>query len=359
MNAITIVMVVFSMLGALDRIFGNRFGLGKEFERGFMLLGTLALSMIGMIVISPWIAQLLQPVSAFMAQVLHMDPSILPASLFANDMGGAALASAVAAEASVGRFNALVVSSMMGCTVSFTIPYALSAVAKQQHRQLLLGLLYGIAVIPVGCLVGGLVLGLPFSALLWNMLPLVLFSALIVVGLMLRPEVCLKLFGLFGALIKIIITVGLALAILRFLTGIELIEGLATLEEGAAICLNAAAVMTGAFPLLYVLSLLLAKPLRFFGQKTGLNESAVMGLLATLANSVTAFESMKDMNAKGVMLNAAFAVGAAFTFADHLAFTMAFDASCIAGMIAGKLTAGVLALILANAMYRRHFPSET
>lgn len=359
MNAITVVMVAFSMLGALDRILGNRFGLGKEFERGFMLLGTLALSMIGMIVVSPAIARLLEPASAFMAQTLHMDPSILPASLFANDMGGAALASAVAQDASIGRFNALVVSAMMGCTVSFTIPYALGAVEKRQHRALLLGLLYGIVTIPVGCLVGGMVLGLPAAVLLWNLLPLLLFSALIVIGLMLRPNLCVKLFGLFGTLIKIIITIGLALAILRFLTGIELVEGLAALEEGAAICLNAAAVMTGAFPLLYVLGKLLARPLRFFGQKTGLNETAVMGLLATLANSVTAFESMKDMNAKGVMLNAAFAVGAAFAFADHLAFTMAFDASCIAGMIAGKLTAGALALVLANAMYRRHFCSET
>ena len=41
-------MLVFSMLGALDRIIGNKFGLGKEFERGFMLLGNMALSMMTM-----------------------------------------------------------------------------------------------------------------------------------------------------------------------------------------------------------------------------------------------------------------------------------------------------------------------
>ena len=32
MNVITVIMLVFSMLGALDRILGCRFGLGKEFE---------------------------------------------------------------------------------------------------------------------------------------------------------------------------------------------------------------------------------------------------------------------------------------------------------------------------------------
>ena len=56
MNIMTTVMLVFSLLGAFDRIIGNRFGIGKEFEKGFMMFGANALSMIGMIVISPWIA---------------------------------------------------------------------------------------------------------------------------------------------------------------------------------------------------------------------------------------------------------------------------------------------------------------
>ncbi len=46
MNAITVVILIFSMLGALDRIFGNKFALGAEFERGFQLFGAMALSMI-------------------------------------------------------------------------------------------------------------------------------------------------------------------------------------------------------------------------------------------------------------------------------------------------------------------------
>ena len=121
MNVITIIMVVFSILGAADRIFGSRFGLGKEFERGFMLLGTMALSMIGMIVISPWIADILAPVFDIVQKISGIDPSIIPASLFANDMGGAPLSVEVAHNSEVGLFNALVVSSMMGCTISFTI----------------------------------------------------------------------------------------------------------------------------------------------------------------------------------------------------------------------------------------------
>ena len=84
MNAVVAVMMVFSILGALDRILGNRFGLGKEFEKGFMLLGTMALTMIGMIVLAPAITDVLAPLFTFFRESLHLDPSILPALFLIN-----------------------------------------------------------------------------------------------------------------------------------------------------------------------------------------------------------------------------------------------------------------------------------
>ena len=53
MDVLTILILIFALLGALDRILGNKFGLGKEFERGFQLLGTMALSTMGMLIIAP------------------------------------------------------------------------------------------------------------------------------------------------------------------------------------------------------------------------------------------------------------------------------------------------------------------
>ncbi|MBE5783943.1 MAG: ethanolamine utilization protein EutH [Clostridiales bacterium] len=353
MNALTYVMLGFSLLGALDRMLGNRFGLGKEFEKGIELLGTLALSMIGMIVLAPWLAKLMQPLFSFMVNSLGIEPSIIPASIFANDMGGSALAAEVAVNKELGHFNALVIAAMMGATVSFNIPYAMSAVKKNQHRELLLGLLCGIVTIPVGSYFTGLLMGLPPIALLINLLPLILFSAIIALGLVKKPDLCVKIFGIVGMGIKILITFGLALAILRFLTGIEILPGLATLEEGAEICLNAAVIMTGAFPLLYAVSKLLKKPMQKLSQKMGINESSMMGFVSTLASSVTTFEMMKDMDQKGVMLNAAFVVSASFVLADHLAFTMAFNATYIFPMILAKFMAGFMALGVALVLYKR------
>ena len=56
------VMAVFAFLGALDKILGNRFGLGAEFESGIQAMGALALAMIGIICLAPVLAAVLKPV---------------------------------------------------------------------------------------------------------------------------------------------------------------------------------------------------------------------------------------------------------------------------------------------------------
>lgn len=353
MQYLTYFFLIFSILAGLDRILGNRFGLGKEFEKAFMLLGTMALSMIGMIVISPLIARLAEPVSRFFANVLHLDASIIPASLFANDMGGAPLAVKMASDPEMGLYNGLVVSSMMGCTISFTIPFALGVVKKEQHKQLILGLLCGIVTIPIGCLIAGLFCPISFGALLLDMIPLTLLSGGIAVGLFLAPDICIRIFKWIGTGITALITLGLILGIIRFLTGIEVISGLATLEEGAAVCLNAAVVLSGSFPLMYVLSKILAKPLKKVGKKIGVNEYSVVGILSSLASSATSFGMMDKMDEKGVALNGAFCVSGAFILGSHLAFTLAFHSAMLLPVLLGKIIAGVLAVVLAHIICKK------
>ena len=62
MNILTFVILVFSILGSKDYLFSSKLGIGEEFERGFMMLGTLTLSMIGMIVVAPLIADFVKAV---------------------------------------------------------------------------------------------------------------------------------------------------------------------------------------------------------------------------------------------------------------------------------------------------------
>ncbi len=45
MSPLTILILIFAALATVDYVIGNRLGIGKEFEKGFMLLGAMALSM--------------------------------------------------------------------------------------------------------------------------------------------------------------------------------------------------------------------------------------------------------------------------------------------------------------------------
>ena len=350
MNVLSIIMLVFAILGACDRIIGNKFGLGAEFERGFMLLGNMALTMIGVIVLAPSIAYYTAPAFDAVYNAIGIDPSIFAASILANDSGGTPLAFEIMKDASLGGFNALVVSSMMGCTISYTIPYALGVVKKERYNDMFLGMLCGIVTIPIGCFISGLILGIPLLALLWNLAPLILISAVVALGLTLAQKVTIKIFYGVGIFMKVLITVGLVACMIESLTGLKTIPHLAPLSEGGMVCVNAAIVLSGAFPLMYVISKILKKPLALLAKKLDVNDTSTLGLLTTIVSSTPTFEMVNKMDRRGIILNSAFAISAAFTFGGHLAFTMAYSETSGAytvPMIIAKLISGVCAFALA------------
>ena len=117
--------------------------------------------------------------------------------------------------------------------------------------------------------------------------------------------------------------------------------------------------LSGALPLVYLLSKILTRPLRAVGKKIGINEYAVVGLFSTLATSSTLFPIMDNMDKKGIVLTSAFSVSAAFTFGAHLAFTMAFDRSYLVPVIVGKLVAGILAVVIAAVIYKIKYRENT
>ncbi len=69
------------------------------------------------------------------------------------------------------------------------------------------------------------------------------------------------------------------LGIIKFLTGTEVIEGLATIDEGAAVCLNFAIVMTGSFPLIYIISKLLKRLIQRVDKAADINEVSAVGFV--------------------------------------------------------------------------------
>ena len=347
------VMAVFAVLGALDRIFGNRFGLGEKFEEGILAMGSLALAMVGIISLAPVLANLLMPVAGPIYGFLGADPAMFAGTILACDMGGGSLAQAMTENPQAAGLGGVILGSMLGATIVFTIPVALGILAPEDTPFLAKGILAGIVTIPVGVLVGGLVAGYPVGMVLRNLIPIVLIGAVIAVGLWKAEKFMIKAFSWFGKGIIGLITVGLTAALVEELTGFTLIPGMAPIEEGFLTAGTIAIVLAGAFPLVFVITKLLKKPLMAFGKLLGVNETAAAGLVATLANSIATFGMTKDMDKRGKVVNIAFAVSAAFVFGDHLGFTAGFAPKLLPAMIAGKLAGGISAIAVALLLTRK------
>ncbi len=342
---------IFALVGALDRITGNHLKIGEEFEKGILSVGTLAVAMVGMITIAPTLANLLTPACSWLSQQLGIDASFL-GGFVANDMGGASIAASLS-KTPWSRFHGLVVAAMMGVTICFTIPVALKMVKQEYHKDMLTGILCGVATIPLGCVASGLFMGFSFFELLMNLLPVILVSLLTCLGLIFCPEFCRKVFEGIGNVVLAIITVGLAAGIFTHLTGYVIIPGMAPVTEGFLTVSSIAMILAGVFPLIAILSRLLKKPFGWIGRKMGMNEASVVGLVSSLANSIPTFTLVEKMNSRGIIINMAFVTSASFVLGDHLAFTMAFDGVMIPAMVIGKLTGGILAVLVAVVVCNR------
>ena len=347
------VMAGFAVLGAIDRILGNRFGLGQEFENGILAMGSLALAMIGIITLAPVLADMLTPVAGPVYSFLGADPAMFAGTILACDMGGGALAQAMTADPQAAGLGGVICGSMLGATIVFTIPVALGILSEQDRPFLAKGILAGIVTIPVGILAGGLTAGFPLMMVLKNLIPIVLIAALIALGLWKAEKAMIRGFGWFGKGVVALITVGLVSAIVEALTGFTIIPGMAPIEEGFMTAGAIAIVLAGAFPLVFVVTKLLKKPLMKFGHLLGVNDTAAAGLIATLANSIATFGMAKDMDDRGKVVNIAFAVSAAFVFGDHLGFTAGFAPELLPAMIVGKLAGGISAIAVAMLLTRK------
>lgn len=69
-------MVIFMVLGVIDKIIGNKFWLGEQFEAGIMAMGSLAIAMVGIVSLDPVLANILSPVIVPAYKAVGADPSM-------------------------------------------------------------------------------------------------------------------------------------------------------------------------------------------------------------------------------------------------------------------------------------------
>ena len=352
-NIILWIMAIAMVLGARDRMFGSRLGLGKQFEEGILAIGALSLSMLGILTLAPVLARLLRPVLVPVYGFLGADPAMFAGSILANDMGGYQLSMELAADPRAGEIAGLLVASTLGATLVFNIPVGLGIIKKEQQPDFVRGLLVGVIAIPFGSFFGGLSAGFPLALVAANIAPVAVISILLAVGLKFIPRQMTRGCLIFGYLVSAAGCVGLACAGFESITGVVLIPGMAPVEEGMATVAEIAIVLSGTFPVLAILMKFLKKPLSALGQKLGLDYVSTSAMIFSLANSVSLFVMMKDMKRRGIIIATAWMVTASAVLGDHLGFTASVAQEMILPLVVTKVTGGIVAVALGLYLTRK------
>ncbi|WP_408065625.1 ethanolamine utilization protein EutH [Schnuerera ultunensis] len=150
---------------------------------------------------------------------------------------------------------------------------------KEDHKFLATGILAGLITIPIGTFVGGLVAGFELPMILSNSVPTVIVSLLLAVGLWKIFDKMTRGFTVFGRGVVIVITIGLAVIIIETLTEIVVIPGIAPVSDSIAIVGDIALMLAGAFPMVHFITKVFRKPLLQLGKLLGMGDVAVAGKL--------------------------------------------------------------------------------
>ena len=145
------VMAICALIGGVDQLAGNKFGLGRRFEDGFQLLGPTALSMAGLICITPLLSLGLEHTIVPLYRILHLDPGML-GGVLAIDMGGYQLCKELAQDPAIGRYGGIIVGATLGCTITFSIPVGMGMLGEREKPLFAKGILAGLCMLPVGIL---------------------------------------------------------------------------------------------------------------------------------------------------------------------------------------------------------------
>ena len=345
-QVLMIVIAVGALLGGVDRICGNRLGLGGQFEKGFMLLGPMALSMAGMICLSPVLADVLGRAVVPLYRLMGVDPAMF-GSLLAIDMGGYQLAKGLAEDPRIGSYAGLVVSSIFGCTLVFTIPVGMGMVSPDDRPLLARGMMLGLAAMPVGLAVGGLLCGLSLPVCLHQNLPIFALALLLLLGLWKIPGQMVKGFCLLADGIKLLVTAGLVLAAAESLTGWNPVPGMAPIGDAMTVVAGIGVVMLGSLPAAELLRRVLERPFALLGGRLGVRAESLTGMLVSLVTPLPALAMYGDMDDRGKVAAGAFLVSGASLLAAHMGFVVSTESVMLAPLMAGKLSGALAAALLA------------
>lgn len=338
---IVMILILFLVIGVIDKIFQLNKGYGQAFDEGFQTMGPLALVMIGMIMASPVIADVVMPVAGPLFAFMGADPAMIGGMLLAIDMGGYAIAMEMAASQEAALFSGIILATLLGPTFVFTVPVALGLIPEQEFPFLAKGILAGLLAVPPGAFVAGLLAGFSPLFILVQMIPVMILVLVTGAGLFTVPNLMIRLFLWMGRLILAFTLTMIVLVAVQELLGIRFLTGFLPFSEAMEIIGLIVLALGGAFPLVHFLKTKVVP--RVISKEKG-DQVAITGFVSSLAHSIPMYKNLHLMEEKGKLMNIAFSVSGAFILGGHLGFTAALEPDMVMAMMAGKLVSGLLAV---------------
>ena len=366
-NAIMIIMMIFCVVGGVDKIRGNKLGYGEKFDEAFGALKTLALIMIGIITLVPILKLVLEPIISPIYKIFGASPAMFAGTILPVDSGAYPLAIELAnGNMSVANLSGVVLGSTFGCIFIGMIPMTLPFLEEKDYNCFAAAVLVAIITIPLGSIAGGLAMNftpykISFVEIIVNLIPVIIISVLVAVGLAIWPKQLMKAFCAIGNGMQVLLTVAVVLAAVQSVTGLRLplfylmvepaVEGgMSPLTESIVIVGTIGLVLSGAFPMVLWITRTFKKPLQKMAGMLGVDEAGGAALVATLASYFPALDLLKEMNQKSRFLVLAFSISATFVLGDHLGFIAGVDPEMVVPMMVSKMISGISALLLANAL---------
>ncbi len=345
-------IAVSAVIGGTDKIFGNRLRLGERFDEGFRLMGPLISGMLGILCLTPVFSRILEMTVAPLFLKIGLDPSVL-AGIIPIDMGGYQLAVGMAADPEIAMFSAVILTSVFGCTMVFTIPVGFGMMPEAGRRPFLLGILYGLIVLPVTLVLGGLFSGIGLVRTVRQSLPILILALLLAAGILKKQDKTIRLFMIFAGAIRAVSVIGILAALSEYLTGISFIPGVMPLRKAlpeAALC---GILLIGSVPLAEILNRLLHRPLQAIGTRVNIQDKGITAMLLGMVSATATLGAMHDMEGREVTIDGAFLVSAAAVLGPHLSVCAANAPDMVPALVISRLIGGFLSACFAVFMLQR------
>lgn len=354
MNLIVFIMLLFSLLGFIDKMFQLQLGLSDAFDKGLKTMGTMSISLIG--ICSVGVTFISHHIDFFtrISASLPIDATLIISAILAPDMGGYSITEQLATQSELIIFNGVILTSLLGQTMSFQFPVFLSAIETKEHPTLMKGFIVGIIVIPLGLIVAQICLQLPLHLFLKQFIPIFIICMMIAGGLILFPKQLIHGFTLFANGIQWLTYLLFLIAIVGVFFPKIAYAPIELVKDSILIVLKSTMIVCGSLVLSELILKYCHPVLLKISKYLHINEISVMGLILSCATSLAILPLFSQMDHKGKLLNAAFAVSGAYFIGGQLGYIATLTTShTVSVYLLSKVVCGIISVCVMSLIYEK------